>query len=189
MEAVVGIERPSGGHLVDMVVGRESALKEIIGTIDIGHFFSKGKVAVWYGNGDGELFCKEPILGGGVAGGIELSVSKPFHFRICTFAIVVCAEVYFPFANLPIVISVDAVRHLRLVGVVGRGMPFVEKLSVLPYTLVLFYFAPVAPYRAEGRIGESHGMVFADFPVPAKVCKIVDIVIMPMHATVVCPDA
>ena len=35
LQAVVGIERPSGGHLVDMVVSRESALKEIIGTIDI----------------------------------------------------------------------------------------------------------------------------------------------------------
>ena len=164
-------------------------MKEIIGTIDIGHFFSKGKVAVWYGSGDGEFFCKEPILGGGVAGGIGLSVGQPFHFRIVTFAIVVSTEVYFPFANLPIVISVDAVRHFRLVGVVSRGMPLVEEFSILPYALVLFYVAPVASNSAEGCIGESYGMMIVYLPVPAKVCKIVDIVIMPMHSTVVCPGA
>ena len=68
-------------------------------------------------------------------------------------------------------------------------MPLVEEFSILPYALVLFYVAPVASNPAEGCIGESYGMMIVNLPVPAKVCKIVDIVIMPMHSTVVCPDA
>ena len=81
LQCIVGKDAPRGGLLLYVVVGRETALSEVTGTVNCGGLFAKGQIANGQWGSDDQFLRNKLVLRSRFAADGCLAVGTSVHFR------------------------------------------------------------------------------------------------------------